>query len=695
MVIDKLVRVKTGISQAYWCDTSGQIAEFQPAKIAFDTSEPQSLSWFDALFEGGLLLPEGNCGDLHPLTMLVSGPPGCGKTTLVTELCYRLAAYRSDDQQDKKQDQQPPLSTLYISTDAETGRMIQNAVDLGWDRANDYFIPFDPEDKKTRLKNGLSAMIGVWGREKFLASIDKQDLLSSMVEVALNSLTSWVLKANPATSLMKKLKQNIILQPMGDAVEGGKEVKEQYIPDILVIDSLNILNPEGKTEFFQAFVKACKARRLVIFMLNTGQDCQEHESWEYYSDIVVQLGHEYVHDYYVRTIEVVKARFQPHRWGKHQLKIYANPKGRTVPSQNDPMAVQLYNTAMRRAHPYRSTGGVFIFPSIHSYLSVYKHKTAAETESQSASKTASKPGSDKSGSDGPLRDETYPVKLNTIFQIPKGRCTAFIGQRGGHKSHLGYLHLLYRLMKDEGESGLVVSLREDEATTKATLARVALEEFDCTQERLNQMEMDNHLEILYFPPGYITPEEFFHRIFISVHRLKRRNNPLTVLFNSLDQISARFPLCAKQEIFIPGILQTLSGEGVTSICIAVDEEGQPVQQYGLLPMSDLIVSFSLRRFSAKNYYEHQAESWGKELDKDKTLKQKCLTLQNKANCSPDVKHEAVVLQVIRFSGGERAGARGILELVKKDDMEKFPYAKPGLHFIPMSEELPQGDPLSD
>jgi len=52
--------------------------------------------------------------------------------------------------------------------------MIQNAVDLGWDRANDYFIPFDPEDKKTRLKNGLSAMIGVWGVKKFLASIDKQ-----------------------------------------------------------------------------------------------------------------------------------------------------------------------------------------------------------------------------------------------------------------------------------------------------------------------------------------------------------------------------------------------------------------------------------------------------------------------------------------------------------------------------------------
>ena len=126
-------------------------------------------------------------------------------------------------------------------------------------------------------------------------------------------------------------------------------------------------------------MKACKARRLVIFILNTGTEDQQHKSWEYYSDIVMQLDHEYIHDYYVRTIEVVKARFQAHRWGKHQLKIYANPKRDKPPKENaDEKVIQAYNTAMRRAHPYRSAGGVFIFPSIHSYLSVYKRKTASE-----------------------------------------------------------------------------------------------------------------------------------------------------------------------------------------------------------------------------------------------------------------------------------------------------------------------------
>ena len=285
-------------------------------------------------------------------------------------------------------------------------------------------------------------------------------------------------------------------------------------------------------------------------------------------------------------------------------------------------------------------------------------------------------------------------KLNDIFQIPKGRCTAFIGGRGGHKSHLGYLHLLYRLLRN-GESGLIVSLREDEGTTKETLAGIAETEFDCNRKTFDQLEKNNRLEILYFPPGYITPEEFFHRMFISVHRLKKQNNPLTVLFNSLDQISARFPLCAKEEIFIPGIIQTLSGEGATSICIAVDEPGQPVQQYGLLPMADLIVSFSQRRFSAQSYYNHLSKSWQVEFSKNDSLQQKFNKLQGSANSNPTLEHEAVVLQVVRFSGGERAGKRGILELVKKDELDRFPYAKAGLHFTPLSEELTQGDLSSD
>ena len=132
---------------------------------------------------------------------------------------------------------------------------------------------------------------------------------------------------------------------------------------------------------------------------------------------------------------------------------------------------------------------------------------------------------------------------------------------------------------------------------------------------------------VYLFPG---TEEFFHRVFISVHRLKMQGRSLTVLFNSLDQISARFPLCAKQEIFIPGIIQALSGEGVTSICVAVDEPGQPGQQYGLLPMADLIVSFEMRQFTAADYYSQISSGWKNELSSDIKLQVKLDELAQKS-----------------------------------------------------------------
>lgn len=271
METNALVRYKSGISQAYWCDTSDNLAEFQLAKLAFDTTEKQELSWFDKLFEGGILLPEEEDDSLHPLTMLVSGPPGCGKTTLVSELCYRLAV--------NEQGNQKSLSTLYISTDAETKRMINNVIDLGWEKARKFFIPFDPHVEEPKLKQELQSIVGVWGREKFLSSIDKQDILSAMIEAALNSLDKWVLKANTAGIFMPKIRHKLRNKPIESASGGGVgEDRRQYIPDILVIDSLNILNPEGQTKFFQAFVKACKATKLVVFMLIPVQEIENTNS---------------------------------------------------------------------------------------------------------------------------------------------------------------------------------------------------------------------------------------------------------------------------------------------------------------------------------------------------------------------------------------------------------------------------------
>jgi KaiC/GvpD/RAD55 family RecA-like ATPase len=651
------MRLKSGISQTNWCTLHGGIGRFEPAQIAFDSEAKQNISWFDQMFEGGIRIPDSEDKTPRPLTFLVTGPPGSGKTTLASELCYRLAKNEQGNKDNKNEPEH--LFTLYLSTDTETDKFIQNVKDLGWQDANRFFLPFDK--KLTKRNSKVPSAVLVWGREKIQPEMEKMNTISDLVKASVEALEKWVTRVSPK-GIINRLNQ-LPFRPINTA-------SENVAPDILVVDSLNIVETDKQSELFQQFIKACKAHKMVIFVLDSGSQ-GEHKFWEYFCDTVIRLDYEYVHDYYVRTIEVVKARYQSHAWGKHQLKIYPRPSERSEPENWDPgnRKVQDHNIAMRRAHPYRKAGGIFIYPSIHSYLSVYKRKSLARDID---------------------RDETYPEKLNDVIQIPRGRCTAFIGERGGHKSHLGYLHILNRLVKYRNETGLIISLREDEEATKQTMGRIMEQEFP-QSGGIDDLEYQNRLEVLYYPPGYITPEEFFHRMFISIHRLKMQGGHLTVLFNSLDQLSARFPLCAKQEIFIPGIVQALSGEGITSICIAVNEPGQPVEQYGLLPMADLILSFSLRGFPVLDYYDHINASWA--IEENGEIAKKVLELKRDYEARRETLQEAIVLQVVRFSGGQRAGARGILELVNEKDLVNSLYSKAGLHFTPLNPKYSQGKPL--
>ncbi len=328
----------------------------------------------------------------------------------------------------------------------------------------------------------------------------------------------------------------------------------------------------------------------------------------------------------------------------------------------------------------------------------------------------------------PSYAETRPAELTKMLGegLPEGRCTAFIGGRGGHKSHLGYLHVLHRI-KEHEEAALIVSLRDDEMMTRSTLAGILAVEWpnvprtdschsasrlrtsnnpqlsksECdvkAQQRrpyldeLKRLECNDQLEILYFHPGNITPEEFFHRMFLSLWRMRQTLSKVTVLFNSLDQLGVRFPLCAKQEIFVPGMIEALSGEAVTSLFIAVSEKGHPVEHYGLLPMADLILSFERVRFDFRQYYD--ALRRGRKFE---GASQRC----GKAPAQPSKRHgkgprEEIVVQVLRFAGGERAGKRGLLELVKKDELSGSLYPRPGLHFTELSlGDIPQDRPRSE
>jgi hypothetical protein len=395
-----------------------------------------------------------------------------------------------------------------------------------------------------------------------------------------------------------------------------------------------------------------------------------------------------------RTIEVVKARNQAHVWGPQLLKIYAKGPDRLA---IDDAAVEVDRhkrlIEARRRHPYRSEGGIFIYPSIHYYLSVYKRQIPSTV---------------------PKEPETPLPELNATINggFPSGRCTAFIGVRGGHKSHLGYYHLLWRVLV-KGEKALVVSLRDDEGMARKTMSKILRQQFSESRELrdhlptdaqlepyrpdpalraeelsredlvIRKLEIDGDLEVLYYPPGYISPEEFFHRMFISIRQFKQPRNGraapkhITVLFNSLDQLSARFPLCAKESIFVPGLIDMLTAESITSIFVAVTEPGQPPEQYGLLPMADLILSFSHRRFPRSNW--------------ERLYETKTRTPQSKhPDSREDPKVQVVVLGVVRVPAGQAAGARGILELINEGDPR--PNVSSGLHFKSIDEDFGEGEP---
>jgi len=204
---------------------------------------------------------------------------------------------------------------------------------------------------------------------------------------------------------------------------------------------------------------------------------------------------------------------------------------------------------------------------------------------------------------------------------------------------------------------------------------------------LLQFEESGHLEIMYFPPGNITPEEFFHRVLLSVQRLKQSadHSHVTLLFNSLDQLSSRFPLCARQGIFILGIIQMLTAEGVSSFFVAAREPEQETgEYYGVEAMAELILNFKRETCSKDDYVAYAAEHLDYLRSESKTKQgwRQSKVKQSKAKLQDE--RGVVVTEVVRFAGGQAAGAKGILELIDaRDPLCPLYGDRPGLHFLPI------------
>ncbi len=480
----------------------------------------ERVSTLDDLFNGGLLLPDGP--GARPILMLLSGPPGSGKSTLALEIAYRATC------QDESGEVVEP-SAFYHSLEAPSDWIIQHAREgYGWDEERSVFHPLYnepiPVDDKVVLVHGSNDL---WVDEP------------SQPQVATRTR---------------------------DRLAEVKDVVRSLNPGVVILDGFNILGLEDQKALFN---KLCREYLdphrvqplLLMIVLDSPGSAPDHRHWEYVCDVMVSLGGHDEDGYFLRWLEIVKARHQSHAWGKHRLKMRSRPSR----PQHNPFTENIDIFPAPEPEESRTEGGISIFPSVHRALSRVRQSKLPSRRERGHVPTP------------------YP-ELNDIIApegakkgLPEGRCTALIGERGAMKSHIAY-HIALEQSRDRRVT--ILSLRDDVHATQETLANIAKWE-GLTVSREN-------LRIVYFWPGYISAEQVYHTI--SMEITGRQDRPELVCVVGLDRLGGRFPLCARESVFVPALISLLNRWEITSVVTSTVNETEQTGR-ALLPMADLVLRF--------------------------------------------------------------------------------------------------------
>ncbi|HCO25306.1 MAG: hypothetical protein CME31_14680 [Gimesia sp.] len=650
----------------------------------------KKLYWIDSLLDGGIELTESIWKqESTPYLLLISGPPGTGKTTFVLELCKNLA--ENLQQPDiKKQPYLKPkhFSSFYFSLEKPADRIIANIASYGWGKDEGFFTT--PDRIKGKKLNAHSVIIDseyLLKKNQVSETIGKEDIYPIRLIKAIKDFWNEnVCKNGDLQEFMSKVFESTNPDSLGETRE--------ITPEVVVIDSLNILwgsSAEGKntannvSDMLRAIRTKIAAPEnssftskppcVLIVILDSPADGFPH-GWEFEADGEIRFNVTMQDSrYYRRTFQIKKLGNQSHSWGEHELKIY--PSRRTEKS------------------PFISSGGAFVFPSVHRHLSKAKYFGANIRSIPNEAQEHRNPYRTSFESlDEILADEDRKTDL---AGFPANKTTAFLGERGTMKSHLADRFLLYHALgntfnydsaekKETPKNVLLISLRDDEAAVRNILAQNIYEQelvkdvSDVTgaMNVIKELELSDRLEIMFNPPGYIGPGELLHRIFVGISRQRardmenekkldklkllqktKRNSAELVVVSGLEQFEAKFPLCAEEPVFIPALVSLFREFGVCSIFVASGQDSPLTRVVGA--MSDLVLEF--KHFSKRDKY-------------DKDFFRKCVPTK----VDPNAIVQSCFITGARVPAGQLGGRTGLLGRTSKGEMSFYvPSFNPGDH----------------